>query len=94
MSLAPRAVIVHRRTEYDELLATHGSPYTYDTHVPLIIMGPGIKADRYFQAATPADIAPTLAALLRVQAPSNAVGRVLIESNRLRRGVRDRVDLH
>lgn len=62
------------------ITATHGSPYSYDTHVPLIIMGAGFKPDRYFQAATPADIAPTLAAMLRVQAPSNAVGRLLIEA--------------
>ena len=62
------------------ITATHGSPYSYDTHVPLIIMGAGFKPGRYFQAATPADIAPTLAALLRVQAPSNAVGRILIEA--------------
>ena len=62
------------------ITATHGSPYSYDTHVPVIIMGAGFKPDRYFQAATPADIAPTLAALLRVQAPSNSVGRVLIEA--------------
>jgi len=59
--------------------ATHGSPYTYDTHVPLIIMGAGVAAGRYAQTATPADIAPTLATLLRVQAPSNSVGRVLAE---------------
>src|SRR5207253_7032277 len=26
--------------------ATHGSPYSYDTHVPLIIMGPGFAPDR------------------------------------------------
>lgn len=62
------------------ITATHGSPYSYDTHVPVIIMGAGFKPDRYFQAATPADIAPTLAAVLRVQAPSNSVGRVLIEA--------------
>jgi predicted AlkP superfamily pyrophosphatase or phosphodiesterase len=63
-----------------KITATHGSPYSYDTHVPLIMMGAGLKPDRYFQAATPADIAPTLAALLRLQAPSDAVGRVLIEA--------------
>lgn len=62
------------------IAATHGSPYSYDTHVPLIIMGRGIKAGRYLQDASPADIAPTLAALLDVQAPSNAVGRVLTEA--------------
>lgn len=60
--------------------ATHGSAYSYDTHVPLIIMGRDIKAGRYREAASPADIAPTLAALLRMQPPSNATGRVLIES--------------
>jgi predicted AlkP superfamily pyrophosphatase or phosphodiesterase len=59
--------------------ATHGSPYSYDTHVPLIIMGQGVAAGRYAQSATPADIAPTLASILRIQSPSNAVGRVLVE---------------
>ena len=62
------------------ITATHGSPYSYDTHVPMIIMGAGFKQGRYFQAATPADIAPTLAAVLGVQAPSNSVGRVLLEA--------------
>jgi predicted AlkP superfamily pyrophosphatase or phosphodiesterase len=64
----------------DTLTATHGSAYSYDTNVPTIIMGPGITAGRYFQPATPADIAPTLAALLGITAPSNATGRVLIEA--------------
>jgi predicted AlkP superfamily pyrophosphatase or phosphodiesterase len=58
---------------------THESPYAYDTHVPLIIMGRGLNAARYAEAATPADIAPTLALLLRLQQPSNATGRVLNE---------------
>lgn len=59
---------------------THGTPYSYDTHVPLIIMGTGVRPGLYNQAATPADIAPTLATLLRVQPPSSATGRVLIEA--------------
>ena len=64
------------------IVATHGTPYSYDTHVPLIIMGAGVAPGRYAQAASPADIAPTLARLLRVQAPSSAVGRVLLEALR------------
>jgi predicted AlkP superfamily pyrophosphatase or phosphodiesterase len=60
--------------------ATHGSPYSYDTHVPLIIMGRGLAPGLYHQTATPADIAPTLANLLGVQAPSNSTGRVLAEA--------------
>ncbi|MGB9180667.1 MAG: alkaline phosphatase family protein [Pyrinomonadaceae bacterium] len=59
--------------------ADHGSPYSYDTHVPLIIMGGGAKSGRYIEAAAPSDIAPTLAAMLRIQKPSNAVGRILTE---------------
>ncbi|MFL6334646.1 MAG: alkaline phosphatase family protein [Pyrinomonadaceae bacterium] len=60
--------------------ATHGTPYEYDTHVPLVIMGGGLAPGRYLNAATPADLAPTLARLLSVEPPSNAVGRVLSEA--------------
>ncbi|PYS78937.1 MAG: hypothetical protein DMF70_13980, partial [Acidobacteria bacterium] len=60
--------------------ATHGSPYSYDTHVPLIIMGRGFAPGRYAQAAAPTDIAPTLAHVLGVEAPSCSVGRVLAEA--------------
>jgi predicted AlkP superfamily pyrophosphatase or phosphodiesterase len=66
-------------TEY-AITATHGSPYSYDTHVPLIIMGTGVVSGRYFEAASPADIAPTLAALMGIQPPSNVTGRVLVEA--------------
>ncbi|MBA3322572.1 MAG: alkaline phosphatase family protein [Pyrinomonadaceae bacterium] len=59
--------------------ADHSSPYSYDTHVPLIILGEGAAAGRYQNAATPADLAPTLAALLRVESPSSTTGRVLLE---------------
>jgi predicted AlkP superfamily pyrophosphatase or phosphodiesterase len=61
-------------------VATHGTPYSYDTHVPLIIMGGGVAPGRYKTPATPADIAPTLAMLLGVQPPSSATGRVLVEA--------------
>lgn len=60
--------------------ATHGAPYTYDTHVPLIIMGGGLTPGRYLQPATPADIAPTLARIMNVEPPSSATGRVLSEA--------------
>lgn len=60
--------------------ATHGSPYGYDTHVPLIIMGRDFTRGTYTEPATPADIAPTLSSLLRVQSPVCSVGRVLSEA--------------
>jgi predicted AlkP superfamily pyrophosphatase or phosphodiesterase len=59
----------------------HGSPYEYDRHVPLILLGGGIKAGRYDRAATPADIAPTLAKVANVMLPK-AEGRVLTEALR------------
>ncbi len=42
---------------------THGSPYYYDQRVPIFFMGFGIRAGVYYDAITPADIAPTLATL-------------------------------
>ncbi|MFP5263341.1 MAG: alkaline phosphatase family protein [Blastocatellia bacterium] len=62
------------------LATTHGSPYNYDTHVPVILFGAGVKAGRYSVECTPSDIAPTLAALLGIEQPSNRVGRVLVEA--------------
>lgn len=62
--------------------ATHGSPYSYDTHVPTIIMGAGVIPGRYVEPASPADIAPTLSAVLRITPPTNSTGRVLIEALR------------
>jgi predicted AlkP superfamily pyrophosphatase or phosphodiesterase len=59
---------------------THGSPFNYDTHVPVIIYGKGIHAGRYAANCSPSDIAPTLAALLRIEPPSNPYGRVLTEA--------------
>lgn len=59
--------------------ATHGQPFNYDAHVPVILMGDGIRAGRYHKRVAPNDIAPTLATLLDVETPSGALGRVLDE---------------
>jgi hypothetical protein len=59
--------------------ATHGTAFGYDTHVPLIFMGNGIRPGRYYQSVVENDIAPTLAAILEVETPSGSVGRVLSE---------------
>ncbi|HJT65053.1 MAG TPA: alkaline phosphatase family protein [Pyrinomonadaceae bacterium] len=77
-------VIVAEPYKYlgDTITATHGSPYTYDTHVPTILMGPGIVPGRYLEPASPADIAPTLSALLHITAPSSVTGRILLEAIR------------
>lgn len=67
---------------------THGTPYDYDAHLPLIFMGPGIRAGRYHQAAALNDVSPTLAAMLRVTPPSGSAGRVLDEMLDARASVR------
>ncbi len=59
--------------------ATHGSPYHYDTHIPIVFMGPGVKAGYYDGKVKMQDIAPTLATMLEVEPPSAAEGRVLSE---------------
>src|SRR5690606_10942175 len=45
---------------------THGSGFSYDTHVPLIFYGPGIKKGHTYQKSEITDIAPTLSALLGI----------------------------
>ncbi len=59
--------------------AQHGAPYEYDAHVVLLIAGEGIQKGMYAMEASPADIAPTLAALLGIEFPSARAGRVLVE---------------
>ena len=59
--------------------ASHGSPHAYDTRVPVILYGDGIKPGEYLAPITPADIAPTLAFLAGVTLPQPD-GRVLIEA--------------
>jgi predicted AlkP superfamily pyrophosphatase or phosphodiesterase len=59
--------------------ATHGAPFGYDAHVPVVFMGPNVKAGRYDANVAPNDIAPTLATMLDIETPSGADGRVLAE---------------
>lgn len=57
----------------------HGTPYNYDQHVPLMLMGWGIRAGNYYRTVTPADIAPTFAALCGITLASRD-GKVLAEA--------------
>lgn len=60
---------------------SHGTLYSYDTQVPVILLGAGIKPSHIKERVTPADIAPTLAQLAGVRMPK-AEGRVLREALR------------
>ena len=58
---------------------THGSMYPYDSHIPLLWMGWGIKQGNSSREVHMTDIAPTLAAMLKIQMPSGNVGKVISE---------------
>ncbi len=56
---------------------THGSPYPYDTHVPLVWYGWKIRPGQTVEPVSITDIAPTLAALLHIMRPNGCTGRVI-----------------
>ncbi len=67
--------------DFDGLIvaSTHGSPWRYDTFVPVIFAGAGLPAVTVSRPVTPYDIAPTLAAYLGMKPPSGAIGMPLQE---------------
>ncbi len=67
--------------EFDSLAvaSVHGSPWRYDTHVPVIFAGGGIEAEKIYREVTPYDIAPTLSTILNTGLPSGSIGEVLSE---------------
>lgn len=58
---------------------THGNWNPYDSHIPLVFMGWGIKPGATNQMYYMTDIAPTLAALLHIQTPNGTVGEPITE---------------
>ncbi len=51
---------------------THGSPWNYDTHVPMLFWGSAFRRGEHSEPCQPADLAPTLAAALGLAQPSGA----------------------
>jgi len=58
---------------------THGVWNPYDSHIPLLWYGWGIKPGKSNREVYMSDIAPTLAAMLRIQMPNGCVGKVIEE---------------
>ena len=56
---------------------THGSGYTYDTHVPLLFYGNGVQKGTSYEPTNVTDVAPTISALLGISFPSGATGTVI-----------------
>ncbi len=62
---------------YGKTGSTHGSGLNYDTHVPLLFFGKGIKQGETLQKTVIPDIAPTMSALLGISFPNGATGEPL-----------------
>jgi predicted AlkP superfamily pyrophosphatase or phosphodiesterase len=58
---------------------THGSWYPYDAHIPMVFMGWGVKHGKTNRKTYMTDFAPTIAALLNIQAPSGSIGEPVVE---------------
>ncbi len=82
---APRGRDYHYRIRENSIISsrssgtTHGSPYSYDTHVPLIFWWNGVKPQKISRMVTSADAAPTLAKFAGFSFPKNLDGVPLNE---------------
>jgi predicted AlkP superfamily pyrophosphatase or phosphodiesterase len=78
---APRAADVVALPEpyymFSATGTTHGMPFVYDTHVPIVFYGGGIGPGVYRERVVVSDIAATLAALFGTEPPSGSSGRLL-----------------
>lgn len=64
---------------YSPTGTTHGMWNPYDSHIPMLWYGWGIKQGKTNREIYMTDIAPTLAALLHIQMPSGSIGNVITE---------------
>jgi predicted AlkP superfamily pyrophosphatase or phosphodiesterase len=62
---------------YSKTGSTHGSGFSYDTHVPIIFYGKGIKKGRSRKYIPVTDIVPTLANLLQIEFPNGNTGSII-----------------
>lgn len=65
--------------EAQKYAAMHGSPYSYDTYVPIFFAGPGIVSGASQRPVAPEDIASTITAYLGIKPPSGNMGNPLLE---------------
>jgi predicted AlkP superfamily pyrophosphatase or phosphodiesterase len=58
--------------------AMHGSPYHYDSHVPIMMAGPGIRREKISTRVAPRDVAPTICNYFGIASPSGSTGTALL----------------
>ncbi|MCS6832665.1 MAG: alkaline phosphatase family protein, partial [Flammeovirgaceae bacterium] len=69
----------HWLSDYWKKGTSHGTPYAYDTHVPMIFYGWKVKKGSTVRHTNITDIAPTVATFLNIQFPSNCTGQPIEE---------------
>ncbi len=62
-----------------DVASVHGSPWRYDSFVPVIFAGAGLSGAKVNHSITPYDIAPTLSAFIGAKPPSGSIGTPLLE---------------
>ena len=72
-------VLEPAKASYSRTGSTHGSPQIYDTHVPLLFYGKGIRQGSTTERTEIPDIAPTIASLLGIAFPNGATGSPISE---------------
>ncbi len=67
--------------DFDGLTVTssHGSPWNYDTYVPIVFAGAGLDAKMVTRKVHTVDVAPSLSAYVGTKPPSGSVGNILHE---------------
>lgn len=75
-------ILVHAPgyANYSQTGSTHGSPYPYDTHIPLLMYGKGIRSGSVVRRTHIPDIAPTLSVLLGIAFPNGTTGEPIPEA--------------
>ena len=63
--------------QHDSKGTSHGSPYEYDTHVPLLFYGMGVNKGEYRGKVEITDIAPTVSNFLKISFPNGSFGNVI-----------------
>ncbi len=81
-SRMPHFMVIFKDSLYltnSETGTSHGSPWWYDRHVPIVFWGPGIKAQHYRDRVRTVDVAPTMADLLGIEIPDSLDGHSLVD---------------
>lgn len=66
-------------SDYSKTGSTHGTPYIYDTHVPLMFYGKGIRKGSTVGRTEITDVAPTISALLGIAFPGGSTGAPIVD---------------